>query len=254
VIGQEGVIAAGVFILGLVATALGVLFLHERLPAHYHQDETNAVIRLITNLFVVMTSLVLGLMINSAKNTFEAVDHNVHVIATEMILLDRTLRQYGPEAGETRARLLAYAQRTLLPDDSPRTDPLVVGDKTAETLLYDVGNSLGTVKPTDADHLALWQDARDHFRRIASVRWDLVEQSEGAIPGPLIAMLVLWLMLIFGSFGYRAPRNAVVSGSVVLAAALVAGAFYLILDMDTPFSGVIQVSRTPMQRVIAEMR
>lgn len=251
-IGQEVPIAIGTF-LCLLAAALGTLFLYARLPTRYHRDETSEVVRLIASLFAMMTSLVLGLMINSAKNTFEAVDHNVHVIATEMILLDRSLRQYGPEMDDTRAHLFAYAQRALV-TDQVQTDPSARSDRTAEALLYQIGNSLAAIKPPDPDRLALWQDAREHFHKVVGLRWDLVEQSEGTIPTPLITLLVLWLMLIFGSFGYRAPRNAVVIGSFVLAAALVAGAIYLILDMDVPFQGLIRVARTPVERVIAEMK
>lgn len=252
VIEQELFIAIAIFFC-LVAAALGSLLLHGRLPARHHADGTENVVRLVSNLFVVLTSLVLGLTINSAKNTYEGVDHNVHVMATQMILLDRTLRQYGPETEETRQHLLAYVQRTLV-QDVPHDDPLVIGDRVAEKLLLDVGNSLAAIKPLDAGHLAYWQDAREHFHTIVGLRWDLVEQAEGTIPMPLIALLVAWLMLIFGAFGYRAPKNLVVVGSLVLAAVLVSATIYLILDMDAPFTGPIQVSRTPMLRVIAEMK
>jgi len=61
-------------------------------------------------------------------------------------------------------------------------------------------------------------------------------------------------MLIFASFGYRAPRNAVVVTSFVLASALISCALYLIVDMDSPFDGPIQVSSAPLQRVLAEIR
>jgi hypothetical protein len=42
------------------------------LPAYYRHDDTLNVVRLIANIFVVMTSLVLGLMINSAKKDLMA--------------------------------------------------------------------------------------------------------------------------------------------------------------------------------------
>jgi hypothetical protein len=61
-------------------------------------------------------------------------------------------------------------------------------------------------------------------------------------------------VLIFGSFGYRAPRNIVVVGVFIVTAALVSGAIYLILDMDVPFGGPIQVSPEPLQHVMAEMQ
>ena len=103
---------APVIFLCLAAASLGTLALQHRLPSRHREDDTQNVVRLIANFFVVMTSLVMGLMINSAKNTLESVDRNIHTFAASMIVLDRTLRHYGPDAGEARQRLLTYAQRT----------------------------------------------------------------------------------------------------------------------------------------------
>ena len=44
-----------------------------------------------------------------------------------------------------------------------------------------------------------------------------------------------------------------VVASLVVSALLVAGAIYLILDMDIPFDGTIQVSAAPLERVVAEL-
>jgi hypothetical protein len=87
-----------------------------------------------------------------------------------------------------------------------------------------------------------------------AANWALIEQADGSIPMPLVGLLVAWPVLIFGSFGYRAPRNPVVVTSFFLASALIAGALYLILDMDSPFAGPIQISAAPLHRVIAEMQ
>jgi hypothetical protein len=67
-------------------------------------------------------------------------------------------------------------------------------------------------------------------------------------------MVVGWLVLIFGSFGYRAPQNAVVLTSFVLASALISGALYLIVDMDAPFVVLFSFLWAPLQRVMAEIR
>jgi hypothetical protein len=83
----------------------------------------------------------------------------------------------------------------------------------------------------------------------------VVDASGGAIPTPLIIMLILWLAIIFASFGYRAPRNAIVIASLVLAALLISGTLYLIIDVDTPSSsGMIQVSNAPFQRALARLQ
>ena len=92
---HEIVVAAAIFVC-LVAASLGALLVSERLPARYRHDDTYNVVRLAANIFVVMTSLVLGLLLNTAKNTYEAVDRNVHAFATDLVLLDQTLRQLWP--------------------------------------------------------------------------------------------------------------------------------------------------------------
>jgi hypothetical protein len=86
------------------------------------------------------------------------------------------------------------------------------------------------------------------------MRWALVEQSDGTIPGPLIVLLAAWLALVFASYGYRGPQNAVVVTSFVLSSVLIAGTIYLMLDMDFPFDGTIQISSAPLERAIAEMQ
>ena len=109
---HEFVVAIALF-LCLVAASLGALLVSKRLPARYRHNDTHDVVRLAANIFVVATSLVLGLLLNSAKNTFDAVDRNLHAFATDLVLLDRALRLYGPDASEVRQRLAAYVRQTI---------------------------------------------------------------------------------------------------------------------------------------------
>jgi hypothetical protein len=247
---QEGAIAAVVFVC-LLAASLASQFVYRRLPEEHRRDDTHGVVTSLAGIFVVMTALALGLLLNSAKNTFEQVDHNMHTYATDLILLDRTLVQYGPDASETRQHLLTYTQRAAI--NSSHNDPLIA-DRTSESLLDAVGKSLRSIKPADADSAARWKDAQEQFRKIVELRWTIVEQAEGTIPMPLVTLIVAQLMLIFASFGYRAPGNGIVVTSFVVSAALIAAAIYLALDMDIPFRGPIQVSTAPLLRAIAEMQ
>ncbi|WP_181956568.1 MULTISPECIES: DUF4239 domain-containing protein [Mesorhizobium] len=249
---REALFAAVIF-LCLAAAPMVSMAIWPRLPARHRDDDTNAVVRLAANLFGVMTSLVLGLMINSAKNTFESIDHNVHAYATEMILLDRILRQYGPETDAVREPLTAYVQRVAVGSSRTNETP-VVANQLSERLLTEIGTRLNALAPADAARGSILQDARQRLQKVLELRWVLIEQSEGAIPWPLIAMLVAWLALIFASFGFRAPRNAITVSTFVVSAVLIAGALYLILDMDVPFSGPIQISPAPLERALAELQ
>ncbi|QFY61431.1 DUF4239 domain-containing protein [Rhizobium grahamii] len=250
--GRELLVAAAIFAL-LLTASIGTMLTYSKLPVHHRQDETNTVVRLVANIFVVMTSLVFGLMINSSKNTFAQIDSDVHSFATQIILLDRTLRTYGIEATETRARLQTYVEKALA-NPAPAQDPLVKSDRTSELALNAVGDSLSLIVPKDPGHAALWSDARQQYQKIVEQRWIIVEQSEGVIPRPLITMLVAWLTLIFASFGYRAPRNIIVVLMFLISALLISLSIFVVLDMDIPFTGWIQIADTPLRRALAELR
>jgi hypothetical protein len=133
-----------------------------------------------------------------------------------------------------------------------QSDPNV-SSETAEGLLRDTNEAIRSLRPVDNEHLARKQGLERRFAAIFEMRWSLVEQSEGTVPTALLAMVTLWLILIFASYGFRAPKNAFVAASFVLSSLLIAGAMYLILDMDVPFDGLIQVSPAPLERVVAEL-
>lgn len=249
---HEALVAAAIF-LCLVAASIGTLVVSERLPARYREDETHNAVRHVASIFVVTTSLLLGLLLNSAKSTFEAVDRNVHAFATDLVLLDRSLRNYGPEAQVVRQRLAAYV-RQAVQGTWPADGSSVLDDRAAEHLLDDVGNALAAIRPSDSMRAELWREAQTKLQDVVKRRWVLIEESEGTIPTAFLVMLVAWLALVFASFGYRAPRNPVVVTTLVVAALLIATSIYLILDMDVAFSGPIQISPAPLQRAEEQLR
>jgi hypothetical protein len=246
------VIAIAIF-LCLIAASYGAILVSERLKPRYHHDDTNNVVRLAANIFVVTTSLVLGLLLNSSKNQFEAIDRNVHAFATDLIILDRSLRHYGPEASQVRTRLAAYVRQAVIGTWPEQGSP-VLDDRAAERLLDDVENALAAIRPSDPLRIELWREAQVNLQNVVKRRWVLIEEAQATIPPVFLVMLVAWLVLIFASFGYRAPRNIVVLATLFVAALLIAGSIYLILDMDVPFEGPIQISPAPLLRAEEQLR
>jgi membrane-bound ClpP family serine protease len=55
------------------------------------------------------------------------------------------------------------------------------------------------------------------------------------------------------SFGLFAPFNATVVSSLFVSALSVSGAIFLLLEMYTPYSGVIAISSAPMQATLAQL-
>ncbi|MDP9630747.1 UNVERIFIED_ORG: hypothetical protein J2W85_002822 [Ensifer adhaerens] len=250
---MSAILIAVAAFLCLSVAALGMMHLYPKLPARHRDDDTNTVVRLVANIFVVMASLVFGLMINSAKNTFEGIDDNVHSFAINLILLDRTLRTYGLAGNDARQYLIAYVEGVIA--DPERVDNVQhQGPNSTQQRLDTVGNSLAAIQSADSLHESMLVSARQQYNRIVEQRWTIVEQSEGAIPMPVIGMLMAWMTLIFASFGYRAPQNVVVVAMFVVSAMFIAASVYVVLDMDIPFTGAILISDAPLHRALAEMK
>src|SRR5215813_5232632 len=231
----------------MMGAALLGLFSKTRLPSEHLQGDTRRVVGRVANLFVVMTSLVLGLMMNSAKDTFET-NRDIRTLATELILLDRTMRALGSEAEDARRHLVEYVQTSLKGANILEEDPQ------AEAALEAAGTSLRAIRVSDEQKVALWNDARQLYRQVVRQRWIVIDEYGGTIPPLLITMVILWLAIIFASFGYQAPRNTIVTASFFLAALLISATLYLILDMDTPSSSMTQASNVPFQRALAQLQ
>jgi len=244
----NALVAAVLTFLSVLGAALLGHFSKTRLPSQHRQDDTTIVVGLVGNLFVVTTSVFLGLMLNSAKNTFETNNRNIRALATELILLDRTMRGLGPEAEDARRHLVEYVQTAL------REANVLEESPQAEASLQAAGTSLRAIQVSDEQKVALWNDARELYRQVVRQRWVVIDASGGTIPTPVIIVLNLWLAITFASFGYRAPRNTIVTASCLLAALLISAALYLVLDMDTPSSSMVRASNVPFQRALAQFQ
>jgi hypothetical protein len=80
---------------------IGVL-LRLALPEHQLAEDTKDVVRLCTGLIGTIAALVLGLLIASANSSYETQASQVRRLAANIILLDRLLAHYGPEARTAR--------------------------------------------------------------------------------------------------------------------------------------------------------
>ena len=86
----------------------------------------------------------------------------------------------------------------------------------------------------------------DLVESLLESRWAIFADVGASIPRPFLAILVFWLTMIFASYGLFAPRNATVVSVLFLCAVSVAGAIFLVLEMNDPFAGLISISPDPV--------
>jgi hypothetical protein len=69
----------------------------------------------------------------------------------------------------------------------------------------------------------------------------------------MVSILVIWLSIIFISFGLFAPRNATVIATLFVCALSVSTAMFLAVEMESPFSGLIRVSPEAIRYAYSQM-
>src|SRR5262249_5889825 len=77
--------------------------LRKALPDHHLTNDTRDIIRLGAGLIGTIAALVLGLLIASARSSYDTQSGQVQRLTSDVILLDQLLNQYGPEARPIRA-------------------------------------------------------------------------------------------------------------------------------------------------------
>jgi hypothetical protein len=246
-------IAAVVFSFTFGGALLG-LWLRTKLPDQHMTDATKDTVKVGIGMVATMTALVLGLVTASAKNSFDAVDSAVKHTAMDLLTLDRLLARYGADAAPTRAALKSAVGRKidqLWPQDASK--PMQVDPVSSGAALEGLVESIRALTPRDDAQRHLQARALDLGESLLTTRWLAVADQSTSIPFAFLVVLLCWLMIIFASFGLFAPRNTTVVAVLVLCALSVAGAVFLVLEMDRPLEGLIKVSPEPLRHAFAKM-
>jgi hypothetical protein len=89
------------------------MFLRALLPEQHLSADSKDTVRLGMGMIATMAALVLGLLVASAKNFYDAERSELTRMSANVILLDRVLAHYGPETKEARDLLHGAVARTL---------------------------------------------------------------------------------------------------------------------------------------------
>jgi Protein of unknown function (DUF4239) len=229
----------------------GTLF-RRALPDHHLSADSQDVVKLAMGLVATMSALVLGLLISSAKSFYDAQTADLTQISSRIIFLDRVLAHYGPETADARDKLRGVVVDNLAriwPEESHRPSQIGAPAIGSDTLV----DKIQALSPKDDRQRSLQAQALGMAIDLGETRWLMYEQEAVSVSKPMLMVLVFWLTAIFISFGLFAPRNATVTTALFVAALSVSGAIFLILEMYTPFSGVIRLSSAPLRSALVHL-
>jgi hypothetical protein len=227
------------------------MWLRGVVPEHHLSADSKDVIKLGVGLVGTMTALLLGLLVASSKGSFDTRRSELNQFAANAILLDRELAHYGTETTEIRG-LLKISIGWMVDQTWPK-DGKDGGDDDPQQVVRRevVFDKLQELVPRTDAQRTIQSQAENIMINMAQTRWLLFEQSGSSISTPFLAVVTTWLAILFISFGLFAPRNATVVAALLVTAISVAGAIFLILELDSPFSGLIQISSAPLLHTLA---
>jgi len=240
----------------LFVALVGAAFLGRRvrryLPEDHLSAESKDAVKLAMGLVATMTALVLGLLVSSAKGTYDTTRSEVIQMAAKVAFLDRVLALYGPEAAEARVELravVADAARRIWSTDPGRAAQLAPNQQAGDALYV----AIQRLSPNDDAQRTLKGQVTTLMVDLGQLRSLLVAQSIPSISKPMLIILVSWLVVIFFGFSLLAPPNATTTLALVASAFSVAGAIFLILELDHPFGGLIRIPSEPMINVLSHL-
>jgi hypothetical protein len=229
----------------LIGGALAGSLLRHLLPEHHLDVHAKDIVRLGCALIATIAGLLLGLLINSAKNNLETQRNEIRLLTANVIVLDHLLEQYGAETLPIRTKLRSFVREAvdrIWGDVRPSKRPFraTAAGAAAEQAIRSL------VPATDPQRL-YQSDAIQTLDAILKARALLFEQSNAHMPNPFLMVLVFWLFILFVSFSLFSPLNPTALGAIAVIALSASAAVFLILEMYEPFRGIMQIPSEPLR-------
>ncbi len=235
----------------------GVLFgvyLSTKVAAHHLSADSKDAMKMALGVIGTLAALVLGLLLASAKNSFDAKGNGINKVSADLVLLDRALAGYGPETRDARD-LLRKSIAAVIQRVWSEEELQVAKFDTIEAAagLEAVEGRVRDLSPGTNAQRGLQSRALSIIGEIAQERVLMLERTKTTIPTPFLIVLVWWFTMIFACLSLFAPRNALVVAIMFACALSVSAAIVLIMDLDSPYKGVIRLSSAPLRNALTHI-
>ncbi len=236
----------------IAASGLVGLFLQRRLAPHHTAERSRDMIGGVVGLLTLLLALVLGLLIWTAFGVYNTQQTELQTIAARALEFDLEMRQYGPDADAGRELLrrdLVWAHEQFWGDDTSRAEAYDASYKA----MGDLSKFFDGLEPKTPAQTKLLDAARSNYSFIGEQRILMSMQASTPVPWPLIYAVAGWSCLMFGGMGLLSKLNPMAVTMLVLGAASVGVAFFLILEFNKPYTSSIRVSPAALEQAIVQL-
>jgi len=235
----------------LAGTAIGIAS-RGRLPTHHLSRDAIDVIKLAAGLMATLVALILSLLISSANSYRVTVQAESRQVLANIVQLDEYLQAYGSETREIRTQVRRFVvSRVQARWPTENFGPSEPAPKASQDQLVDLQRRIALLEPTDAAQKWFQSQALQITNSIESLRRLMLNQeAEGSPLLPVFALVFLSTIAIFGSFSLFVQPNLTVITALTMAALAIAGATFLVAELNSPFQGLLQIPSTAARAVL----
>jgi hypothetical protein len=244
-LGRAAGIAAILFAASLVGMALQWVVPADVLTAS--KVTVGAMVGLVT----LLLALVLGLLVFTAFSLFTTQRDEAYSLGAVVVELDLALEQYGPEAATGRAGLRSVLQRSrkrFFGDLKQGPQPFTFEEMRA--IFRGLNSYFDGLNPATEAQRARLTTAKDQIRRFADTQMLMARQLANPFPPYVLIVVVCWAAALFLGNGLVATPNAISVLAHLAGAAAIGSAIFLILELSTPYTGVLRLSSAGLDRLI----
>src|SRR4029453_6731521 len=242
-----GFISAGCIFGGVL---LG-MFLQKVLPEHHLDTPSKDTMKVGAGMLATLTALVLGLLVSSAKSSFDAMNAGIAQAGAKVMLLDHIPVDYGPETKEVREQL-RHTVASVIERIWPEKKGGVGGLRALESVdaAKTIQAKLRELTPKNDLQKSLLAQASQISSDVLQTRLLLMAGQQNTLPTSFLPLLIFLLTSLFISFGLFAARNGTVLVVLLICALSVSSAIFVVLEMDRPLDGFIKVSSAPLRKAV----
>lgn len=205
----------------------------------------------MVGLVTLLLALVLGLLVYTAFSVFAGQQADALALGPVVAEIDIALERYGPEAAGGRAGLRAALKGSRLRffGDLRRGPQIHTFEEMKATLAGLTGyfDSLRPATDAQRNQLAI---ARGLARQFQDTQMKMARQLAAPFPPYVLFVVVCWASALFLGDGLVAPTNAVTVLAHLVGAVAIASAIFLILELSSPYTGVIRLSSTGLDSAL----
>lgn len=215
--------------------------IQSRYEAHCQNPDTKDIVKPAMALIGTLAALVLGLVVATAKSSYDEKNDQVRQMTAKVIALDNILREFGPNAAPLRKELRhgigLVADRIWQEGAAAEKRPF---QASVEVLAFM--NTIARLPTQNDVQTTLQSRALQTIDDITKARLVLFTHSGSSIPVPFLIILTFWFFALFASFTLFSKTSPVALAVLLVSALSIGGAIFLLLELDSPFAGLMRIS------------